>query len=134
MREVRLDPHWEIPTVEVILGNARKKKARGKLVFDPGSGLTHVDVDLIETLGYSSRDALGIKLVRGAAGDPVEGYIVKLSSIKLFGNEYKDVHILTYDFKDYPGLDGLVGWNLIKQLHLELNGPQETLKIFRSKG
>lgn len=66
MRKIKLDPSWEIPIVNVMLGNSREKTTQGKLVFDTGSGLTQIDVDHIEYLGYSARDALGIRSVKGA--------------------------------------------------------------------
>jgi len=65
MREVELDPAWDAPQVNVILaGGTRKKRARGTLIFDTGSALTQIDVDLVETLGYSARDAVGTSAVK----------------------------------------------------------------------
>ena len=113
-----------------MLGNSREKTTQGKLVFDTGSGLTQVDVDLIEYLGYSARDALGIRSVKGATGDAVEGYIVRIASHVLFENELKDSCVLTYDFKEHGGINGLLGWDLIQRLHLELDGTAGLIKIF----
>ena len=56
MREVNLEPNWDVPIVNVILSNEQKITARGRLVFDTGSEFTQVDVDIIELLGYSARD------------------------------------------------------------------------------
>ncbi len=85
MREVRLDPNWEIPTLEVVLGSARNGTVRASLVFDTGAGLTQVDVGLIERLGYSANDAVEIRRVRGAVGESIEGYVVKVSKLNVFG-------------------------------------------------
>lgn len=130
MRQVTLDDNWDVPFVKVILGGSSKKNARGMLVFDTGSALTQLDIDLVETLGYSARDATDIRSVKGATGDAIEGYVVPISKLLMFGKEFKNVPVLTYDFKNFPGIDGLLGWDLIKQLHLEMIGPKQTLRVF----
>jgi hypothetical protein len=62
VRQVRLDPNWEVPTLEVVLGNIGKvTTVRASLVFDTGAGLTQVDVGMVERLGYSANDAVEIK-------------------------------------------------------------------------
>ena len=53
-----------------------------------------------------------------------------LSSLFLFGKELENVKVLAYDFKNFPNLDGLLGWDLIQRLHLELNGPEHMLRVF----
>ena len=130
MREVRLDPNWEIPTVEVVLSSNRKRTIRVSLVFDTGSGLTQLDVDLMERLGYSALDAVATKAVQGAVGESVEGYVVKVFKMNVLGKILSDVPVLAYDFENFPGIDGLLGWDVIKQLHLEMNGPKGLLKVF----
>ncbi len=85
MRQITLDGAWDIPIVKVILGGIRKKSVRGMLVFDTGSALTQLDVDLVETLGYSARDANGIRSVKGPTGDAVEGYVFSMSNLLVFG-------------------------------------------------
>jgi hypothetical protein len=79
MRLISLDDAWDIPIVKVILGGNRKKSTRGMLVFDMGLALTQLDIDLVETLGYSACDANGIRTVKGPTGDAVEGYVFTLS-------------------------------------------------------
>ena len=130
MLQIDLDRDWDIPIVKVILGGVQKKTARGALVFDTGSAVTQIDVELIETLGYSARDAVGTSTVKGATGEAVQGYLLPMSSLFLFGIQFRDVMVLTYDFKNFPGVDGLLGWNIIQTLHLEMHGRQGWLKIF----
>ena len=130
MREIKLNPDWDVPQVGVVLSGRKRKTARAQLVFDTGSALTQLDVELIEMLGYSVKDAVGISGVKGATGESVQGYIISMSSIFLFGHEFKDVLVLTYDFKNFPGIDGLLGWDVIRNLHVEMNGPERVLKVF----
>lgn len=130
MREVRLDSNWEIPTLEVVLGGTNMGTVRASLVFDTGAGLTQVDVGLVERLGYSANDALELRRVKGAVGESVEGYVVLVSRLSVLGKVLKDVPVLAYDFENFPGIDGLLGWDVIKKLHLELDGPAGVLKVF----
>ena len=130
MREVRLDSNWEIPTVEVVLGSNRKITIRASLVFDTGAGLTQLDVGLVERLGYSAQDAIETRRVKGAVGEAVEGYVVQVSKLNVLGKLLNDVPVLTYDFENFPGIDGLLGWDVIKQLHLDMNGPEGILKVY----
>ena len=130
MRETQLDSGWDVPIVSVILNGKQKKNTRARLVFDTGSAFTQLDVDLVEFLGYSARDAIGLSSVKGATGEAVDGYIISMSSLFLFGKEFNNIQVLTYDFKNFSGIDGLLGWDLIKKLHLEMNGPQGMLKIY----
>jgi len=130
MREIRLNPDWDVPQVDVVLSGRNRKTARAKLVFDTGSAISQLDVELIEALGYSVKDAMGISGVKGATGESVQGYIIRMSSLFLLGHEFKDVLVLTYDFKNFPGLDGLLGWDVIQNLDVEMNGPERVLKVF----
>ena len=100
------------------------------LVFDTGSALTQIDIDLAETLGYSVRNATDTRSVKGATGDAIEGFVFSMSNLLLFGREFNIVPVLTYDFKNFPGVDGLLGWDIIKKLHLEMDGPKGLLKVF----
>lgn len=130
MREVRLNSDWEIPTVEVVLGNGLRRTTRASLVFDTGAGMTQLDVDLVENLGYSAIDAIATRRVVGAVGESVEGYVIKMAKLNVLGKVLSNIPVLVYDFENFPGIDGLLGWDVIKQLHLDMNGPAGVLKVF----
>jgi hypothetical protein len=63
VREVRLNSDWEIPTVEVVLGNGLRRTIRASLVFDTGAGLTQLDAGLVKSLDYSAIDAVATRRV-----------------------------------------------------------------------
>jgi hypothetical protein len=130
MQIVDLDSSWEIPIVNVWLKGRDKRLKRAMLVFDTGSAMTQLDVDLVETLDYSALDATKVRSVKGATGESTEGYVFEMSALKIFNYEFELLPVLTYDFKNFPGIDGLLGWDIIKQLHLTLNGPNNILSIF----
>ena len=68
--------------------------------------------------------------VRGATGEAIEGYVVSIKRINVFGREFQDVPVLGYDFENFPEIDGLLGFDVIKQLHLEMDGPAGLLRIY----
>jgi len=70
--------------------------------------------------------------VHGPTGDEQEGYLVRAQKLKVFGKVFADVEIGVYDFDNFSqfGIDGLLGWNVIRQFHLEMDGPEGILKIF----
>lgn len=131
MRTIRFDVAQEIPIIDAkVFGPLGSRNVR--LVFDTGAGFTQIDTALMEELGYSAANSNEIMRVQGPAGDFQEGYIVSLSSLKIFGRQLKGVVIGVYDFDNFDryGIDGLLVFDVIKQLHLEMNGPEGVLKIF----
>ena len=131
MQIINFDRTQDIPIVDaIILGPITHERVR--LVFDSGCGLTQIDTGLIESIGYSASNAKRTMSVRGPVGDEVQGYVVGLESFKLFGYSISNLEVGVYDFDNFAhfGIDGLLGFDLIKQMQFELNGPHGLLKIF----
>lgn len=131
MQKIKFDPSQDIPIVDaIIVGPLTYERVR--LVFDSGCGLTQIDTGLIETIGYSARDAKRTMSVRGPVGEQVHGYVVELQSLKLFGSDNLNLEVGAYDFDNFAhfGIDGLLGFDLIKCMHFEMNGPKGELIIF----
>lgn len=131
MQIINFDRTQDIPIVDAIISGSITHE-RVRLVFDSGCGLTQIDTGLIESIGYSASNAKRTMSVRGPVGDEVQGYVVGLESFKLFGYSISNLEVGVYDFDNFVhfGIDGLPGFDLIKQMHFELNGPQGLLKIF----
>ena len=68
MRQVELDLTAEVPELNAYFAGPRRERTRSRLIFDTGSGLTQIDVTLLETAGYSARDAIGVRSIQGAGG------------------------------------------------------------------
>ena len=129
MREVRFDTDVIIPTVEALFPGPHKSR-HAQLVFDTGAGMTQLDVKLLEYAGYSAANAIGTGRVTGATGaESVEGYIIELPKLIVFGVPVEKVSVLAYDFDNFPGIDGLLGFDVIKRFHLEIDRPKGVLKI-----
>ena len=131
MQVISFDRTQDIPVVDVIVSGPRSYE-RVRLVFDSGCGKTQIHTGVMESIGYSARLATRRITVRGPVGDEVEGYVVELQDFKLFGHSISGLEVGVYDFDNFSnfGIDGLLGFDLIKQMHFELNGPAGILKIF----
>lgn len=107
-------------------------KRRLKLVFDTGCGTTQIDTALLDNLGYSATDGLERVFVTGPSGDPHEGYTLRLARFSVFDRNFDFPIVAAYDFDHFSryGIQGLLGWDVIKKLHLELDGPAGVLKVF----
>jgi hypothetical protein len=131
MQILKIDQSQQIPLIYAIAEGPMGKR-RLKLVFDTGCGTTQIDTALLENLGYSASDGLERVIVTGPAGDPHEGYTLRLSGLSVFDSPFTEPIVAAYDFDRFSryGIQGLLGWDVIKQLHLELDGPAGLLKVF----
>ncbi len=131
MKVVHFDPTQDIPIIDAIL-KSPSETARARLVFDTGSGLTQVDISLIEELGYSARDSHGHYHIQGPSGESVAGYKIRLKNLSVFGKRIEELEVGAIDFDNFShfGISGLLGFDVIKTLHLELDGPTNTLNVF----
>ena len=131
MQIVSFDASQEIPIIDAVVRGPRDFH-RVRLVFDTGSGLTQFDTNLVETLGYSASDGDQRLVIVGATGEEVEGYSLCVESLTLLGRKLEKVRIGVFDFSHYDRyrIHGLFGWDIIKQLHLDMDGPAGILKVF----
>ena len=131
MQLIQFDRTQVIPVVDSRIHGPNKHRKVG-LVFDTGSGITQVDTEFIERIGYSARDAVHVSGVQGAIGGVQEGYVVRVAKLSVFGIDFQNLPVLVYDFDNFKeqGIDGLLGWDVIKAFHLEMDGPNGLLKIF----
>lgn len=130
MRVVRFDREQSIPLVDVkVVGPLCSVKTR--LVFDTGSQYTIIDTPLIETVGYSATDGIMTASVQGATEERQSGYMLQVRELVLFGLRFADLMVGAFDFEHFArfGVRGVVGFDLIKRLHLEMDGPNGVLKV-----
>lgn len=131
MRKINFNKHDDLPIVDAVISGPISHE-RVRLVFDSGCSLTQIDTGFIESIGYSVTNAKQRISVRGPVGDTAEGYIVEVASLNLFGFSLANLDIGVYDFDNcsHFGIDGLIGFDLIKKMHFELNGSQGVLRLF----
>jgi hypothetical protein len=130
MRIVRFDPGGDIPLVDAVLKGPRAR-ARARPVFDTGAAKTQIDSGFAENLGYSARHAIETTSVLGPAGDEQSGYLIRLETLSVLGLRARDLLVAIYDFENFGRyqIDGLLGFDVIRQVRLELDGPAGLLTI-----
>lgn len=130
MREIIFDRDVEIPIIDAKIRGPRKSH-KVRLVFDTGCGLTQINTDVIESIGYSAIQGENRIGISGASGEIQEGYSVKIASLTFFGLRVENALVGAMDFEHLQrqNIDGLLGFDLIKQLHIEMSGPQGVLTI-----
>ncbi len=134
MREIVFDYDATIPVIDGhIRGPHRTHRVR--LVFDTGCGLTQLNNHLIESIGYSAVDGEQAIAVSGVGGEIQQGYSVRIAGLAFFGQRFRNVLVGALDFEHLSRqrIDGLLGWDLIRKLHLELDGPQGKLIVFNKR-
>ena len=108
-----------------------KGSSRVELVFDSGAANTQLHLGTLRSVGLSFDKRTPDISIRGVTGRQ-QGFSCSLQRLHLFGKKRAQLMIAAFDFSDWAedGIDGLLGWDLIEQLHLEMNGPKAMLKVF----
>ena len=131
MRVIDFDPDAVIPIVNVkVRGPAASYRAR--LVFDTGCGLTQLNTDVVEFIGYSAAQGEQVIRISGATGEAQQGYSISVAGLSLFGRRFRNVLVGAMDFEHLgrQRIDGLLGWDVIKKLRIELDGPRGRLVVY----
>lgn len=103
------------------------------LIFDTGAVCTQLHTSLVDDLGYSAAsDGVAMVSAIGPAGPIQEGYALHLEKIEVLGKTFQKPFVSAYDFDNLTKsrVVGLLGFDLIKEFHLEMNGPRGELHIF----
>ncbi len=131
MTKFRFNTNQSVPQVFARI-RGKHGSQRIRLVFDTGAFITQIATSVIEELGYSARDGLRRITAYGPSGPIDEGYSVEISGLDVLNTQFKKMEIAVYDFNNLEaeGIAGLLGFDVIKQLHLEMNGPKGELIIF----
>lgn len=70
--------------------------------------------------------------IQGPAGDSQAGYVLTIQNLTVLGSNFQNIRVGAFDFDNFAldGIDGLLGFDVIKQLHLEMDGPKGILRVF----
>jgi len=103
-----------------------------RLVFDTGAAVTQVSTGIIESLGYSGRDGIQDVTVSGPTGPLEVGYTLALNELTVLGKKFLQPTVAVFDFDhlENANIDGLLGFDLIQEFHLEMKGPRGELVVF----
>lgn len=131
MREYKFNPDSTLPIVgTLITGPKGTKKIR--LVFDTGAVMTQLHDKTMASIGLPESTKIARADVIGVGGKEQEGYAVRVIRFFVMGARLEAPTIAAYDMSYLAGegIDGLLGYDLIKHFHLEVNGPQGILRVF----
>lgn len=109
-----------------------KGKRRLTLVFDTGAVITQIHAPTLALVGYGEEAKIKNISMVGASGERQDGYLIQIERLLTLGKRIENATIGAFDFGylSSGGIDGLLGYDVIKELHLELLGPEGLLKIF----
>jgi predicted aspartyl protease len=131
MREFHFSPSLDTPLVRAILSGP-KGAFRLRLVFDTGAHTTQLSKAAVSTLGFREENKTRAAYAVGVGGAREKGFEVTLPRLFVLGKKFQDVPACAFDMKyvEENGADGLLGWDIIRQLHIEMQGPAGILKVF----
>ena len=132
MREFHFDPYEWTPIIKAILVGPKCPK-QVRLVFDTGAALTQFHTQVIRTVGFTTADKVGEAVMTGAGPEDEQvGFMVRTPKFFAVGKRFEDLQIASFDLPALAkaGIDGLLGFDVISKLHLEMDGPRGILKVF----
>lgn len=102
------------------------------MVLYTSCSVTQVHSELLALVGCGEATRLGDITIAGVTGDGDPSYLVRLDGLSMLGSRFKAPTIAGVDFNNWArsGIEGLVGWDLVRQLHFEMDGPKGLLKVF----
>ena len=123
------------PIVVAKLTGKTGSNLKVSLIFDTGAAMTQFNTAVIDDLGYSAAsDGAHMVSAVGPAGPLQTGYAFHLREIEVLGRYFTSPLVAAYDFDNYSDrgtkIGGLLGFDLIKEFHLEMNGAKGELIVF----
>jgi Aspartyl protease len=131
MREYRIDTLFGLPTVRAVISGPKRGK-QINLLFDTGAAATQVHTGTLHSLGFSFSGREPDVSMRGVTGPVEAGFSLRVSRLFFLGQMFHDTAIAAFDLGQWAeeGIDGLLGFDLIRQFHIEMLGPAGLLKVF----
>ena len=131
MREYYINLSLGLPVVSALIAGPKRTK-RVRLVFDTGSFMTQIHEGTMKSIGFSLEGLKPNLSIKGVTGPHEDAYSLQMNKFFVLGSMFNDISIATVDFKDWTkqGIDGLLGFDIIKHFHLEMDGPNEKLMIY----
>lgn len=121
----------DLPIVFAWLGGKNQSR-KVRLVFDTGASMTQLTTVVVEKLGYSARDGVHIVSAYGPAGPMQTGFSLHIAKLTVLGRQFHMPLVASYDYDNFAdaNIHGLLGFDLIKEFHLEMDGPKGELVVY----
>lgn len=102
------------------------------MILDTGAERTQLHRRTMMRLGYTEELKTRSATAIGVGGATEAGYMVRIPRFLFLGSFVESLEVAVFDMT-YLGeqhIDGLIGWDLIRLLHIEMDGPAGLLKVF----
>jgi predicted aspartyl protease len=98
-------------------------------MIDTGASITSLSQERFDVLSRDSHfEYLGWRLFN-TAGGPARGTVYRASSLQLGAQALREVDIAVLDFQQGPGIDGLLGMNVLRHFHFEIDQDRDLLHL-----
>jgi hypothetical protein len=130
MREYKIEKICGIPAVKTVIGGPKGARAI-TLLFDTGAASTQFHTSTLQSVGYVFHNRHPDASVYGVTGQKEDGYTLTLASLYVLGVRFQNILVASFklDRLYEDGIDGLLGFDVISKFHLDMNGPENILKI-----
>lgn len=127
MTEFRFDPAEGLVLVE---GHIRGPLGGADLVLavDTGASVTLVTPETLDRIGYSARDGEAITTITTALGRE-HGYLLRVHELRALGLAVPGFRIHVHDLPDGSGINGLLGLDFLRELHVELRVREGVIRV-----
>lgn len=131
MREYHFNADAPWPIVRCVLSGP-KGAFSARLVLDSGAHNTQINRGTMTALGFREQDKKRDAFAVGVGGAKEEGFEVIVPRFFVFGRKFENTAICVFEMKylESDRVDGLLGWDLIRLFHFEVDGPNGLLKVF----
>jgi hypothetical protein len=129
MREYRFNPEESTPIIAALI-RANNRSRRVTLIFDTGAMYTHLSPFAAQQIGLSEADRFAITSAIGIGGKEGEGFMLAIPQLITLGCRVDNMPVAVFPMAhlESQGIDGLLGWDFIKMLKLEMDGPGGNIK------
>ncbi len=111
--------------VRVILDN----NTEATLMIDTGASITSLSADSFSRLSQTSNlDYLGSRLFNTANG-VTQGDVYSAASLSLGNQQLSDINIAVLNYQASPGVDGLLGMNVLQNFRFEIDQDNQQLLL-----
>ncbi|ARN74576.1 retropepsin-like aspartic protease [Oceanicoccus sagamiensis] len=105
------------------------KTTEATLMIDTGASVTSLSADSFAALSqYTPLHYVGSRLFNTANG-VTQGDVYSAASLSLGNQELSDINIAVLDFQSSPGVDGLLGMNVLQNFRFEIDQDKQQLLL-----
>lgn len=130
-REYCFDPDAPWPVVRGVISGP-KGALSIRLVLDSGAHRTQLNRGTMTALGFREEEKTRAAFSVGVGGARERGFEVLVPRFFVLGRKFVETPVSVFEMSYLASdrVDGLLGWDLIRQFHFELIGPAGILKVF----